>query len=127
MSSNSTPIMLAGKIARIIESNRISVNSEAVAQDSIHVALRDTIADVKREVRLSARDRVDLMAGSVAIEVKVKKSQSRVQILKQLERYAEHEEVEAVVLATADAWPGSISDVKGKPLFVASLTRGWLG
>jgi hypothetical protein len=127
MSENETPHALAGKIVRIIEGNRISVNCEAVAQDSIHLALRKAVAGIRREVRLSGRDRVDLMAGAVAIEVKVKKRQSRAQILKQLERYAEHDEVQAVVLATADAWPGTIADVKGKPLFVASLTKGWLG
>ncbi|AHD09521.1 hypothetical protein VWZ88_01790 [Phaeobacter sp. JH20_36] len=126
MSRKSKPIDLGSKIVRIIESTRISVTCEEVAQDSIHVALRDAVPGVQREVRLSDRDRVDLMAGPVAIEVKVKKRQSRAQILKQLERYAEHDEVKAVILATADAWPGTISDLNGKPLLVASLTKGWL-
>ena len=66
------------------------------------------------------------MAGPVAVEVKVKSRQNRREILKQLERYAEHDEVKAIVLATAAAWPGDISELHRKPLVVASLTRGWL-
>lgn len=120
------PAEQARRIAAIIQGTRISVTRETCAQDGIHLALRQAIPDVRREVRLSERDRVDLMAGPVAVEVKIKSRQNRREILKQLERYAEHDEVEAIVLATAAAWPGNISEVNGKPLVIASLTQGWL-
>jgi hypothetical protein len=116
----------AARIAALIHGTRINVTNEALAQDGIHLALRNALPDIRREVRLSSRDRVDLMAGAVAVEVKVKSRQNRREILKQLERYAEHDEVKAIVLATAAAWPGDISELNGKPLVVASLTRGWL-
>lgn len=121
-----TPADQAARIASLIQGIRINVTNEAMAQDGIHIALRHALPDIRREVRLSPEDRVDLMAGSVAIEVKVKSRQSRREILKQLERYAQHDEVEAIVLATAAAWPGNIAELNGKPLVIASLTRGWL-
>ncbi|MEX5600717.1 hypothetical protein [Pseudophaeobacter sp. C1-32P7] len=126
MSGKNTQRTQAERMVRVIESSRVNVTNEAAAQDAIHVALQRTGLDIAREVRLSARDRIDILSGGVGIEVKVKSRQSRREIFKQLERYAEHDEVQALVLATAAAWPGNISEVKGKPLLVASLTRGWL-
>lgn len=121
-----SPAALSARVASLIHGTRINVTNEAMAQDGIHLALCDSFPEIRREVRLSSRDRVDLMAGAVAVEVKVKTRQSRREILKQLERYAEHDQVEAIVLATAAPWPGTISELNGKPLVVASLTRGWL-
>ena len=117
---------VARLIAAEIQKMRVPITSERGAHDGIESGLISAGFSVNREVRLCARDRVDLMAGSVAVEVKVKSRQNRREVLKQLERYAEHDEVEAIVLASAAPWPGSISELNGKPLVVASLTRGWL-
>lgn len=113
-------------IIRLLEAACIPVNTEAQAQDCIELLLTGNFAEVRREVRLSARDRVDFMVGEVAIEVKVRKGQSRKEIMLQLERYASHSCVKSVVLASAGAWACSTVEVGGKPLYFANLSRGWL-
>ncbi|MBY6055349.1 hypothetical protein [Leisingera daeponensis] len=120
------PADLAARIAFAIQGLRVNVTSESSAHDGVEAGLRAAGFHVEREVRLSPRDRVDLMIGPVAVEVKVKKSQGRRQIFKQLQRYAEHERVGALVLAAAASWPRSMTEVDGKPLRLASLSQGWL-
>lgn len=116
--------MLARRVVALIEQRRINISTEQSAHDSVQAALEADGLDVHREVRMGLRDRVDLMVKDVAIEVKVKAS-SRRSVLRQLERYAEHDAVAAIVLVTGMAWP-AMEKVKGKRLFVASLAWGWI-
>lgn len=77
-----------------------------------------------REVRLDARSRVDFLTDDgVAIEVKVDGSAEDVG--RQLERYAQHERVTGVVLASSRSkhWPlRALKVIAGKPFVVV-----WLG
>jgi hypothetical protein len=88
-------------------------------------ALQAAAADVlteagaapRREVSLSARDRVDLMVDGVVIECKVAGTCRAV--LRQLGRYAEHDHVTGLVLLTSRASHVLLpSTVGGKPLTV---------
>lgn len=95
--------------------------SERELQDAMWGVLSGGFS-ARREVVLSVRDRADFVVKhgfSVAIEVKV--AGSRNPILRQLGRYAEHDSVDALVLASArrtllHAMPAAIH---GKPLAVA--------
>lgn len=116
--------LLARRIVTALQSSRIGVSTEASAQKDAAEALTRAGLEVRREVGLSARDRIDLMVGAVGIEVKVKGS--RREIFRQLERYAESDQIAALVLASSSAWPAGISTIGGKPFFHASLVRGWL-
>lgn len=118
------PRLLARQIVVAIEHSRIDVSTEAAAHAGIAAALERRGIAAEREVRLSAGDRLDLLAGGVAVEVKVKGS--RRDTLRQLERYAESHRVAAIVLATGRAWPSGMVTVRGKPFFLADLSRGWL-
>lgn len=119
------PSILARRIASLIERSAIDVTTELAAQRDICEALERDGLDVEAEVPLSSRDRIDLLAGTVGIEVKIRAGRRR-EIFRQLERYAESDQIEALVLASGGSWPRSISEVKGKPLVFASLTLGWL-
>lgn len=52
----------------------------------------------EQEYRLSSRDRIDFMVGSVGVELKVEGSPA--DIIRQLHRYAEHDAIEELVLVT---------------------------
>lgn len=72
---------------------------------------------VEREVALSTRDRIDLLAGRVGVECKVAGSPSTV--VAQLARYAGHGPVESLVLLTRKAAHRDLpAELGGKPLTV---------
>ncbi len=75
------------------------------------------------EVKLAPRCRIDLMCGSVGIEVKRGKPDTR-SILAQLTRYAACDQVHGLILVTERtvAVPRMIS---GKPVMVVCLNRLW--
>jgi hypothetical protein len=77
----------------------------------------------QREVHLGDGDIIDLMCGSVGIEVKL--NGQRRAILAQCERYAAHDEVQALILAT-NAAMGFPESINGKPCYLVSLGRAWL-
>lgn len=115
---------LARRIVTLIEGTRINVTTEAASHQAISDALTKEGIEHECEVRLSATDRIDILAGEVGIEVKVGHQKRR--IAKQLNRYSEHEQIGALILATGRAWPGQFYLANGTPFLVASLTKGWL-
>jgi hypothetical protein len=69
----------------------------------LHLAISEALAregiDHVRECRLSLRDRLDFyLFGEIALEVKIKGRAA--EILRQLERYAEADQVHGLVLVT---------------------------
>lgn len=78
---------------------RITAAHESDAQEQIAAALRGAGIECEREVRLGTKDRVDILAGAVAIEVKTKPVSGST-LWRQVQRYAAHDEVKAVVVAS---------------------------
>ncbi|WP_296763771.1 hypothetical protein [Sediminimonas sp.] len=118
------PSLHARRIAQAIASARINLTSEATAHRDVLAVIEAADMECQTEARLSASERIDILCGSVGVEVKV--GHPRRAIWKQLRRYAALPEISALVLATGTPWPASIKDVDGVPLFVADLSRGWL-
>lgn len=100
----------------------------AASEHELHEGIASSLAAAgiafEREVRLDARSRVDFLTGDgIGIEVKVAGSVHSV--VRQLARYAEHDRVRALVLATTTVkhWPlCGCPSTGGKPLAIA-----WLG
>lgn len=106
----------------------LPLSSESACQQAIETLLAEHMPGVEilREHRLSSRDRPDFFAPAegVAIEVKVGgRGQQRNAIVRQLDRYAEHDQVKALVLVTGVAMPAIRLS---KPVHVVSLGRAWL-
>ncbi|MCX5046696.1 hypothetical protein OG921_26325 [Aldersonia sp. NBC_00410] len=100
---------------------------EYAIQESVQRALHAQGVRFEREVRLSATDRVDfLVSGAIAVEVKTAGKQLRV--VRQLQRYAGHGRVAAVVLAsTRIALVAGLPRVlAGKPVVGVVLPGGVL-
>lgn len=118
------PTLLSARIARIIEGTRINVTTERASHDAIAAALTRDGLEVRREVVLSPKDRIDIMVNGIGVEVKT--GHSRREIHAQLVRYAKLDAIEGLVLATGVAWPTDMREIGGKPFRSASLSRGWL-
>ena len=75
------------------------------------------------EVKLAPRCRIDLMCGSVGIEIKRGKV-DKARILTQLRRYAACEQVEGLLLVTEKTVPLPHT-IGGKPVRLICLNRLW--
>ena len=95
---------------------------EIALQDGIEQVLQEHDFRVEREFRLTQRDRPDfLVDGCVALEVKMRASGSSV--LAQLARYAAHERVGALVVATPrlSSLSGMPAEIFGVPVRMVAL------
>ncbi|MGL4745034.1 MAG: hypothetical protein ACRCYX_12550 [Dermatophilaceae bacterium] len=113
----------AGGLAAVLTGNRFRVLSEETVHAGSGAVLEAAGYDVRHEVRLTGKDRVDMLVGRVAVEVKVAGAAGRV--LRQCQRYAHSDVVDEVLLVTTvPAHQQLPSTAGGKPLTVALLTGG---
>lgn len=125
-----TPSVAAGPptvddIADLLGRYRISGLHEDKVQKDIAAIFDQHDITHTREARLSARDRIDFLVGNVGVEVKTQGSLPA--LLRQLSRYATHENVTSLLLVTATPrlLVGLPDTIGGVPL-CALLTRGHL-
>ncbi len=116
----------AGALIALLDDHRFSVTHEDELQAGIAEVLTGAEVPFAREVQLSRRDRIDFLTGAgVGIEVKVDGTLPT--LLRQLQRYAQHDRVRALLVATNRtrllALPASLS---GKPVLSARLLAGGL-
>lgn len=117
------PADTARALVRLIESLRLPLAREKVLQRDVAPHLERFGREVRREHDLGDGDVIDFLIDGVGLEFKIK-GQRRA-IYRQCERYCRHDAVQALVLAT-NAAMGLPAAIAGKPVFVASLGRGWL-
>lgn len=79
--------------------SRFTWTTESELQHGVAAALEARGLDVEFEVRVDARNRLDLKVGRVGIEVKIDGTWRSVR--RQLERYAELDAIDALVLVTS--------------------------
>ena len=77
----------------------------------------------EHEVRLAPRCRIDLMCGSVGIEIK-RGAVDKARILQQLTRYAACAQVQGLILVTEKTVPVPRT-IHGKPVRLLCLNRLW--
>lgn len=112
-------------VADVVRAARFAFSDEDTLQAGIAEALRDAGFTVAREVRLNARDRIDLLvAGGIGIEVKIAGPATRV--IAQLRRYADHESIRELILVTRCARHFAPPTLNGKPVTVVNLAGAGL-
>jgi ABC-type uncharacterized transport system substrate-binding protein len=117
------PEGFAHTLAALLSGHRYRYSSETDLQAAIAKLLDRAGIDYRREFRLCELDRPDFMVGDVAIEVKI--DGSLASVVRQIARYAEHDEVRAIVLVSTRAVHRSIpATFNGKPVVLASLLGG---
>lgn len=112
-------------IISLLQSHRMDLSSEKRLQADAWDVLRSRYPDVKRECRLSDQDVPDFMIDGIVVEMKIRGKHSKMDIYRQLERYAKHPHVTSIILATNETM-GLPHQAKGKPLLQASLSRSWM-
>jgi hypothetical protein len=92
---------------------------ERSLQNQIEEVLRLHNVHFEREVRLSPKDRIDFLCGSVGIEVKIGGGTNAVQ--RQLWRYASNDRITDLILATTRSIHRMPESILEKPIFVVHL------
>ena len=87
--------MTSAEVIAALTSRAWVLTDEARLQEEIARVLREAGAGVEREVVLDTRCRIDMMIGSLGIEVKTKGGIAA--LIAQLGRYAEHEKVQELL------------------------------
>lgn len=108
----------------LLERCRIAYTDEIDLQDKLFGLIVAWGYIVEREVRLSPKDRIDFLVNeTIGIEVKIKGSKRA--IYRQLQRYAEIDQLQRVILVSAVAL-GLPEMINGKPITLVSLGGAWL-
>lgn len=111
-------------LTEIIRGHRYTYGSEVELQAHLERLLVAAGLTVRREVRLTERDRIDFLVADIGIEVKVKGEREP---LRQLRRYASSAQVAGLLLVTTRAAELPFT-LDGKPVAVVSLlTNGLSG
>lgn len=110
----------------LIRRSRLDLSSEKRLQEDLAGVLERSNVVFARETRLNAEDIPDFfLPGGIVIECKMRGKARKIDVYHQLERYAQHDQVEAIILAT-NLSIGLPSSLCGKPLYFASLSAGWI-
>jgi len=115
----------AADLVRLIQRRRFDLSTEKRMQAQLAEALTDKFIPFVREKRLSDGDIPDFFVeGGIVIECKLRGAR-KMDVYKQLCRYAEHADVLVLILASNLAM-GLPPDINGKPVYAAALSMGWL-
>lgn len=113
--------LTAERIAAVIKGHRYRYADESHLQEGIAGALAAAGIPAAREVRLAGSDRIDFMAGSLGIEVKIGGQSAAV--ARQLGRYAKYGQVAELMLVTTRARHRDMPrEIGGKPVHVVLLS-----
>lgn len=107
------------ELREALKTTRFTYSEEDQLQEGLAEVLTARGLDVRREVRLNSRDRIDLLVGRTGIEVKI--AGRPVSVLQQLGRYAESPELDELVLVTSKVRHQAPDELNGKPVTVICL------
>jgi hypothetical protein len=108
-------VQIAERVVAALSDRVYRAARERALQDAIEAVLCGAGFRVEREFRLNDRDRPDFLVDEcVAVEVKMRASGSAV--LSQLARYAAHDRVRAIVVATP-----RLSSLAGMPVEILGV------
>ncbi len=113
------------QVVTTIRGHRFRYTDEDQLQEAIEAALRAGGMLPEREVRLGARDRIDLLVDGVGIEVKVDGSVTSLH--RQIKRYAADERVASIVVVSNRVRHLQLPhEIAGKPVRSVSLAGAGL-
>ena len=108
-------------LCELLYRHRYRIGHETLLQEDVEILLTREGIPFKREFVLGPADRVDFLVDQkIGLELKIKMSARH--IFRQLERYAAHDRIDALVLMTS-ATRGVPGQIRGKPCFVVNLGR----
>lgn len=103
------------QLSSLLAGFRYRFTDERDLQDGIERVLRSSGSPYRREPVLSAPDRPDFLVDDIAIEIKIQGSLS--QLLRQVSRYATHDEVHGILVVGTPVWLVQVpGEIVGKPM-----------
>lgn len=113
-------------LVQMIRRCRFDLSCEKRLQAEMEQLLTARGIAFEREKRLCEADIPDfLVDGQIVVECKMRGKARKIEVYTQLCRYAAHADVRAIVLATNMSM-GLPDAINGKPVYLASLSSGWL-
>jgi len=100
MESTNTPHLM--NLCTILSAYRFRFVTERDLQDGIEQALLENGIEFSREKSISRAERPDFLVNGVAVEIKIKGTLSS--LLRQVSRYASHDDVVAVLVVGTPRW-----------------------
>lgn len=118
-----TTKMSAKQLAAVLLRKRFTLATEKDVQAEIAQVLHATVPEHRREVILDDKNTIDFMVGTIGIEVKIKGNKSA--IFKQLQRYAEFDEITELIFVTSKT-VGIPPTINNKSIYVVNMSKAWL-
>lgn len=112
------------RLSRLIGSARLDLSTEGAVQRGLARLFEEEGVSFEAEVVLAPSDRIDFLIGRVGVEVKI--GHPRRAILRQLERYARSDRVDAILLVSSAPFPSAGFVLNRKRVQVVNLSTGWL-
>lgn len=121
-----TPCITPHRVLIALDSCLFRFVDEDDLQKGVAQALNRINVRYEREKVLSPQDRPDfLIDGHIALEIKIKGSIA--QALRQVNRYAQHDQVSSVLLVGSPGWLNRVpNSIGGKPVYALRLTGSLL-
>jgi hypothetical protein len=116
---------IAPIISKLLDAN-LRKGPEKALQEDVHRVLRGIFAVVLLEHSLCKRDRIDFFIPVMGLGIECKLARSggsSAHVIRQLERYAEHDEVREIMLLTTSYYLRAAvpANVLGKPIHVVNI------
>lgn len=109
----------------LLSSYRYRFASESQLQEGIERVFLNHSIDYQREPVITQRDRPDFMVGKTVVEVKIKGTLNA--LLRQIARYAEHDQVDRILVVGSPHWLNGVPTTLGnKPIDFLRLTSSLL-
>lgn len=107
-------------IEDLLRSYQFNFTSEEELQSAVAGILTENNIEFERECRISGKDRIDFLIGSIGLEIKIGFSYS--DVIRQLHGYAQAEQVETLMLLTSRLQHVMPKEINGKTLCTVNIS-----
>lgn len=107
-------------IENLLRSYRFNFTSEEELQSAVEAIFTENQVNFAREYRLSGKDRIDFLIGTIGLEIKV--GFSYADVIRQLHRYAQSPQIEALILLTSRLQHQMPQEINGKILCTVNIS-----
>ncbi|RKH02967.1 hypothetical protein D7X32_15265 [Corallococcus carmarthensis] len=115
------------QVRALVTRHRFRCAGEALLQEALAQVLTEAGIPFQREVRLGDAGRIDFLLTEARVGLEVKVDGGLSEVTRQLLRYAEREDIHALLLITTRSRHDSLpAHMQGKPVRVAVLRGGLL-
>lgn len=117
--------MTLESVAALVENYRFRFSSETELQDGLKSVFEANQINFSKEYILTKQDRLDFLIDGIAVEVKIKGSFAA--CVRQIARYAAHDDIRSILVIGTPKWLHTLPTViEGKPVIALKLLNSML-